>query len=209
MGKILVQFVRYPHKAKRDSGGMRGIVELEVLKAIERQLPAGIPIRSFFDLIVGTRYVTLMVSPEMSAARSATVHLMERMWDHCVVGLLTCFSSTGGIIALGIGIEGWSTQTCIGHFERLCDTAFTPRELHKIPVLNKLEVINNEYARYKAKPFEQVLQNTFTGQPLFGGQHNQSQCSIRTGVIATSEGGERAVVLSNYNRSHEKDALCK
>lgn len=41
---------------------MRGIVELEVLKAIERQLPAGIPIRNFFDLIVGTRYVTLMRS---------------------------------------------------------------------------------------------------------------------------------------------------
>lgn len=39
---------------------MRGIVELEVLRAIERQLPAGIPIRSFFDLIVGTRYVTLV-----------------------------------------------------------------------------------------------------------------------------------------------------
>ncbi|KAL8968226.1 MAG: hypothetical protein Q9183_002563 [Haloplaca sp. 2 TL-2023] len=154
-----------------DGGGMRGIVELEVLKAIERQLPAGIPIRNFFDLIVGT--------------------------------------STGGIIAIGLGIEGWSTQTCIEHFERLCDTAFTPRELHKIPVLNKLEVINNDYARYKAKPLEQVLQDTFTvsNQPLFGGQHNQSQSSVRTGVIATSAGGERAVVLSNYNRSHEKDAL--
>ena len=36
---------------------MRGIVELEVLKAIEKELPANIPIRSFFDLIVGTRFV--------------------------------------------------------------------------------------------------------------------------------------------------------
>ncbi|KAL8929810.1 MAG: hypothetical protein Q9208_000954 [Pyrenodesmia sp. 3 TL-2023] len=114
-------------------GGMRGIVELEVLKAIERQLPAGIPIRNFFDLIVGT--------------------------------------STGGIIALGLGIEGWSTQTCIEHFERLCDTAFTPRELHKIPVLNKLEVINNDYA---------------------------SRFSV-------DKTGDRAVLLTNYNRSHEKD----
>ncbi|KAL8754211.1 MAG: hypothetical protein Q9199_004499 [Rusavskia elegans] len=154
-----------------DGGGMRGIVELEVLKAIERQLPAGIPIRNFFDLIVGT--------------------------------------STGGIIALGLGIEGWSTQTCIGHFERLCDTAFTPRELHKIPVLGKLEIINNDYARYKAKPFEKVLQETFTvsGQPLFGGQHNSSQSSVRTAVTATSETGDRAVLLTNYNRSHEKDVL--
>lgn len=36
---------------------MRGIVELEVLKAIEEKLPPRIPIRNFFDLIVGTRFV--------------------------------------------------------------------------------------------------------------------------------------------------------
>lgn len=36
---------------------MRGIVELEILKAIEKNLPLRIPIRSFFDLIVGTRLV--------------------------------------------------------------------------------------------------------------------------------------------------------
>lgn len=32
-------------------------MELEVLKAIETELPANIPITSFFDLIVGTRFV--------------------------------------------------------------------------------------------------------------------------------------------------------
>lgn len=36
---------------------MRGIVELEVLKAIEEKLPSRIPVRNFFDLIVGTRFV--------------------------------------------------------------------------------------------------------------------------------------------------------
>ena len=43
------------HQADGDRGGIRGIVELEVLKAIERELPANIPIISFFELIVGTR----------------------------------------------------------------------------------------------------------------------------------------------------------
>lgn len=37
-------------------GGVRGIVELEVLKAIERALGGDLPIQLFFDLIVGTRY---------------------------------------------------------------------------------------------------------------------------------------------------------
>ena len=38
-------------------GGVRGIVELEVLRAIERALGGELPIQGFFDLIVGTRYV--------------------------------------------------------------------------------------------------------------------------------------------------------
>ena len=36
-------------------GGIRGIVELEVLRAIQERLNNRIPIRAFFDLIVGTR----------------------------------------------------------------------------------------------------------------------------------------------------------
>ncbi|KAF2735254.1 FabD/lysophospholipase-like protein [Polyplosphaeria fusca] len=37
-----------------DGGGMRGIVELEVLRSIQAQFNNKIPIRAFFDLIVGT-----------------------------------------------------------------------------------------------------------------------------------------------------------
>lgn len=36
-------------------GGIRGIVELEVLRAIQKAVGEQIPIRAFFDLIVGTR----------------------------------------------------------------------------------------------------------------------------------------------------------
>jgi hypothetical protein len=36
-------------------GGIRGIVELEVLHEIERHIGGKIPIQAFFDLIVGTR----------------------------------------------------------------------------------------------------------------------------------------------------------
>jgi patatin-like phospholipase/acyl hydrolase len=42
-------------KAHRNSGGIRGIVELEVLREIELYLGGHIPIQAFFDLIVGTR----------------------------------------------------------------------------------------------------------------------------------------------------------
>jgi patatin-like phospholipase/acyl hydrolase len=36
------------------SGGIRGVIELEILKRIQEKL-CGIPIRECFDLIVGTR----------------------------------------------------------------------------------------------------------------------------------------------------------
>ncbi|KAL8736432.1 MAG: hypothetical protein Q9166_000224 [cf. Caloplaca sp. 2 TL-2023] len=170
MGKIFPEDRAPLIQTNRNRGGMRGIVELEVLQAIERELPAGIPIRSFFDLIIGT--------------------------------------STGGIIALGLGIEGWSIQDCIGHFGRLCDTAFTPRQLHNIPVLNKLETMNH-HAKYKRKPLERVLQETFTvsRQPLFGGQHSHRQSSVKTAVTATTEIADQAVLLTNYNRSHDNDYI--
>lgn len=56
------------HETNQNRGGIRGIVELEVLKAIERQLPPHIPVGSFFDLIVGTRFVhgTFLCSSSMS-----------------------------------------------------------------------------------------------------------------------------------------------
>jgi hypothetical protein len=37
-----------------DGGGIRGVVQLEILKAIERALGKHLPVQAFFDLIVGT-----------------------------------------------------------------------------------------------------------------------------------------------------------
>ncbi len=36
------------------SGGIRGIAQIEMLKAIEAALGGDLPIQAFFDLIVGT-----------------------------------------------------------------------------------------------------------------------------------------------------------
>lgn len=41
-------------------GGVRGIVELEILRAIEKELGGGISVQDFFDLIVGTRYCSCL-----------------------------------------------------------------------------------------------------------------------------------------------------
>lgn len=124
---------------------------------------------------------------------------------------LTPFYSTGGIIALGLGVEGWSVDECIGHFEKLCNLAFTPREFKDIWVLNRLSAINLNLSKYKTKPFERILQGVFllSDQPLFGGRQNHNRPSVKVALTATSETGEQPILLTNYNRSHKKDHQSK
>ncbi|KAK1613532.1 hypothetical protein BDP81DRAFT_443725 [Colletotrichum phormii] len=146
-----------------DGGGVRGIVELQVLKAIQSKLGSGLPIRLFFDLIVGT--------------------------------------STGGIIALGLGVNNWSVDECIRVFKTLCEKAFVRRELVGVPILGQLSVANHG-SKYKTKPFEALLQDQFQkDRLLFGG--NVCCDSMDTKVAITSTATlvrQQAVVLANYRR---------
>lgn len=59
MGKI--RLVRRKLALKSSSGGIRGIVELEVLQTLESMIGVKIPIHQFFDLIVGTRYALVSI----------------------------------------------------------------------------------------------------------------------------------------------------
>ena len=68
------------HMLRSPSGGVRAVVQLVILAMIEKRIGLGIPIQEFFDLIVGTRYVstlliltlispgTLTISPLVEAA---------------------------------------------------------------------------------------------------------------------------------------------
>lgn len=99
---------------------------------------------------------------------------------------------------------------CIGHFEKLCNFAFTAR-FNNIWGLKHLSAINLKCSTYKTKPLERILQGVFSlsDQPLFGGRQNHHRLSVKVAVTATSETGEQAVLLTNYNRSHKKDHQSK
>ncbi|KAI8626808.1 hypothetical protein F5Y19DRAFT_466119 [Xylariaceae sp. FL1651] len=132
-----------------DGGGVRGIVELVILKALEEKLGNYVPIQNFFDLIVGT--------------------------------------STGGIIALGIGVKRWSVEHCTSLFKELCQQAFTPRVFKK----------------------NESLQEAFDdNSTLFGGPKTESATAIRVAVTSTIAGEDRPVILTNYNTGvAERDKL--
>ncbi|KAI1374503.1 hypothetical protein F4677DRAFT_426368 [Hypoxylon crocopeplum] len=144
-----------------DSGGISGIVELRVLRAIEKMLGPKLPIRLFFDLIVGT--------------------------------------SAGGIIALGLGVKGWSVDETIKEFKALYKEAFAPREVMGIRLLDSLSSLYHGSV-YKTQPFENALKRSFSDRNLFGGVQSRNESPVRVAVTSTTSLGHQAVVFSNYNR---------
>ncbi|KAK3379099.1 hypothetical protein B0T24DRAFT_716735 [Lasiosphaeria ovina] len=143
-----------------DGGGIRGIVELVILRAIEKELGDLIPVQNFFDLIVGT--------------------------------------STGGIVALGLGVKNWRVSICIAHFKKLCKEAFTARPLKRLALVS-----HKSY--YKSTPFELALKATFDDQSLlFGGSSSELRTPIKVAVTSTAATENRPVILTNYNSSGVK-----
>ena len=126
---------------------MRGILELEVLRAIELALGDKIPIQAFFDLIVGTR-------------SDLTLKVKQILADFC---------STGGLIALGLGVKQWSVNHCVTEFVRLCDQAFTPRELNNVFALEQATTLTHG-SKYKTTPLRQALRTAFGNDLLYGGR---------------------------------------
>ncbi|KAF2096172.1 FabD/lysophospholipase-like protein [Rhizodiscina lignyota] len=144
-----------------DGGGVRGIVELEVLRALELYLGGRIPIQSFFDLIVGT--------------------------------------STGGILAMGLGVENWPVETCIRHFTRLCDKAFTLR----LPGMRLGR-------KYRTRPFEECLKEVLPDEYMFGGEHDDPRSyHRRVAITSTTDTGQSPVIFTNYNREVERQVSYK
>jgi hypothetical protein len=110
-------------------------------------------------------------------------------------------TSTGGIIALGLGVNNWSVEECINHFEELCEKAFTRRLGGNLPGIGWF-IENYNHSKYETQPLEDALKSAFTdSQYLFGGPRisNGSSSDIKVGVTATSSAGT-SVLLTNYNR---------
>lgn len=113
-------------------------------------------------------------------------------------------TSTGGIIALGLGANGWSVQKCMHNFERLCDKAFTRRRGVGIPGIEFFISASN-HSRYETQPVEKVLKDVFGEHNLFAGtKHDFDDKRIfqrltKVAVTTTTTAGTVAL-LANYNR---------
>ena len=112
-------------------------------------------------------------------------------------------TSTGGLIALGLGVEGWDVQRCREQFLSLCSQAFTRRPGSTLRGFGRVVDFRHN-SRYKTQPYEAALVDAFTKErSLFGGVITRGQWQRRTttkvAVVATKTPGT-SVVLANYNR---------
>ncbi|KAF9892309.1 hypothetical protein FE257_002086 [Aspergillus nanangensis] len=112
-------------------------------------------------------------------------------------------TSTGGIIALGLGASGYSVNDCISSFRALCHKAFTKRKGIGIPVVEQLVRASN-HSKFETKPIEEALQKFYGEDYLFGGaRQSLSSTSLRritkVAVISTTTTAS-VTVLANYNR---------
>lgn len=101
-------------------------------------------------------------------------------------------NSTGGILALALGVKGWSVKNSIALFRKLVDRAFTPKFYGGVKIGKR---------KYRTRPLEEVLIENFKDEPIFGGVHETSASYFRkVAVTASCETGEQAVIFTNYNR---------
>ncbi|KAL4757187.1 uncharacterized protein BDW70DRAFT_171583 [Aspergillus foveolatus] len=113
-------------------------------------------------------------------------------------------TSTGGIIALGLGAHGLSVQDSIYNFRRLCKKAFTKRKGAGIPVLERIITASN-HSKFETKPLEDALRSIYGDTKLFGGSCCNMEgplCLRRLTKVAvtTTTTAASVVVLANYNR---------
>lgn len=116
-----------------------------------------------------------------------------------LLAYLTNDDSTGGIIALGLGVEAWPVDECISHFTSLCEQVFTHRKGHRIPGIAQM-IVAHHGSIYETRPLQEALMGTFSDGYLFGGLRYNDTPQIKVAVTATSAAGLQPVVLSNYNR---------
>ena len=118
-------------------------------------------------------------------------------------------TSTGGIIALGLGASGWSVKKSSQMFKKLCKQAFTKRWGIGLPAIGNFLLSN--HSTYETEPIENALKLAFgSEQTLFAGSREaqESDTALRrltkVAVTTVTTAGTVAL-LGNYNRIDNAD----
>lgn len=173
-----------------DGGGIKGIVELEILQQLCDLVGGELSIDMLFDMVVGTSIGKLILR--------ATVIL---------TGAKT---RTGGIIALGVSVHRWDLNTCKTKLAALSRQVFAP----KLPILaragNPLKNVF-KYVRYAANiAVQQSFVSDKTIQALYRQEFQDNSllfhgapdlAPIKVAVTACSSRDLTCSIITSYNRA--------
>ncbi|KAI5359445.1 putative Zinc finger, RING-type, patatin-like phospholipase domain-containing protein [Septoria linicola] len=106
-----------------DGGGIRGVVQLEVLRAIEQALGGHLPVQSFFDLIIGTGTGGLIATALSLKERSidSITDMFSAMCDHAFTPRLKGVPVISQIAQMFGSAPKYKTKPLLGALK----TAFT------------------------------------------------------------------------------------
>lgn len=114
-------------------------------------------------------------------------------------------SSTGGYVALGLGVKQWSVDLCADRFVRLCSEAFQPKPINKL-VPERFTTARNRLPRYKTKPSYAVLQQQLGDDALYGKVPDDAVVRDNKVCVTTvPPNGGNAVAIGNYARQSEEE----
>ncbi|PSN59126.1 hypothetical protein BS50DRAFT_594903 [Corynespora cassiicola Philippines] len=107
---------------------------------------------------------------------------------------LVAGTSTGGILALGLGLKNWSVDHCTKMFLNMVDRAFTPKILG-------LGGVKFGTTKYRTQPLQDALRDTFKEEMIFGGKFETPKSGRKVAVTSSNDTGGQAVIFTNYNRA--------
>ncbi|PKY01131.1 hypothetical protein P168DRAFT_329858 [Aspergillus campestris IBT 28561] len=117
-------------------------------------------------------------------------------------------TSTGGIIALGLGAAGYSVEDCTRSFRSLCTKAFTKRRGIGIPGWEWLISASN-HSKYETRPLEAALQ-TYVAEAIdqSGRDGDNDRCiGRRPGQLQSTQ--PPGYSSYRFNRSEKPDSEMK
>lgn len=109
--------------------------------------------------------------------------------------------STGGIIALGLGQQGWSVSKSITIFRELSTQAFTK---YRGPSLLEYPTIAIKHGKYRTSPLEEAFKNAFSEKVLLFGDPNTPEAVRTKAAVVTTNLRGQVTLISNYNRKVSK-----
>jgi hypothetical protein len=176
-------------------GGVRGIVELVILKRLQSTIGLTLDPCAFFDLIVGT-------SAGKSTRTQNDQHRKRASnWQ------------LGGMIALGIGEHMWPLSRCIEKYEALAKTSFDSKFLSRVCGISWLARLFS-YSIYTSTGIEGALKAAYgQDRELFSMKVVGTPSSVKhlPRVAVTTTVDQDLKIFANYNRGGAKiylDSTC-